>query len=305
MSSINNNAVPQLSVVIASLSGRPYIDNCLEALNEQHGDISAEIIVADSLGSIVTDFIKDNYPRVCLITFDGPKSVAQLRAAGLKSARGSILAITEDHCIPNANWYQSLVDAHQNHSGPAIGGAVDNAANKRLVDWAAFFCEYSNYISPVPHGIVHDLPGPNVSYKRAALEPMDNTLANGYRETFLHQHLEAQGLSLWSDPSLVVWHKKHFTISAFLSERFHYGRWYAGTRNQFITSLRRLIYLLFSPLLPFLLTVRLSRRVFGRHQHRREYIMAFPLLFLFLIAWAIGEGLGYAFGSGNSEYEIS
>lgn len=302
---MTTDRVPQLSVVIASVNGRPYIDDCLEGLQHQEGEICTEIIVTDSVGSTVTDFIQAEFPHVQLIPFKEQKNVPQLRSAGILSAKGAIVAITEDHCIPASDWFQSLVDSHQSHKGPAIGGAVDNAATNSAIDWAAFFCEYSNYISPVPRGVVHDLPGPNVSYKREVLDEMEDLLVEGYRETFLHQYLEAQGYQLSSDPSLVVRHKKHFSMGGFMKERFHYGRWYAGTRNKSITPPRRAYYLFFSPVLPLLLSARISRRVFSRGRHYREFVTAFPILFIFLIAWAVGEIVGYAFGPGESVYEIS
>ena len=43
-------------------------------------------------------------------------------------------------------------------------------AGKRLIDWAVYICEYGKFMLPFPAGQAADLPGPNVSYKRAILE---------------------------------------------------------------------------------------------------------------------------------------
>ncbi len=296
---------PQLSIVIASLNGRPYIDSCLAALMKQQGMVSAEVIVADCVGASVTDFVRSEYPQVRLIAFDEPKSVPELRSAGILVAQGDVIAITEDHCVPPEDWYEALVRAHAAYPGPAIGGAVDNAATERVMDWAVYFCEYSNFTSPVPAGVVHDLPGPNVSYKRAALDSMRDMLVDGYWENFLHQRLESLGYELWSDPTVKVWHKKHFTFGSFLSERFHYGRWFAGTRNQFTSPGKRLFYLAFSPLLPPLILKRLISRVRSRGRHYGAFMRALPLIFVFTLAWAAGEFVGYATGPGRSVLKLS
>jgi len=294
-----------LSVVIASLNGRPYIDSCLEALTRQDQSIRAEIIIADCIGATVTEFIKANYPDVQVIAFNERKSVPALRAAGMLVAKGDIIVITEDHCIPADNWFETLVAAHRTYPELAIGGAVDNAATERLIDWAVYFCEYSNFTSPLPAGIVHDLPGPNVSYKRKALDLIRDMLRDGYWENFIHQHLEANGYPLRAEPSIIVWHKKHFTLASFVSERFHYGRWFAGTRNKFVSPAKRLFYLVFSLLLPPLILYRLYKRVQSRGSHMPMFWRSLPLIAFFTLVWALGEFVGYATGEGKSVLQLS
>jgi GT2 family glycosyltransferase len=296
---------PTLSVIIASLSGPQYLAQCLAALHNQQGDILAEIIVAGCLGTTFTQQITAQFPTVRLLSFDPPQSVAQLRAAAINAAQGQLIAITEDHCLPASDWFQSLLAAHGRHENLAIGGAVDNAATERPVDWAVFLCEYSRFISPAPAGPVNDLPGPNVSYKRAAFAAVANPFPDGYRETFFHQQLQNAGHVLWSDPAVCVHHKKHFTLGEFISERFHYGRWFAGTRSQAAGPARRLFYLTFSPLLPPLLLARIAGRTRKNPLYFTAYLKTLPLLLLFSLAWAAGEFTGGALGPGASELHLS
>jgi len=301
----NKGIAPELSIVIASINGQPYLAECLAALRQQTGNVTAEVIVADCVGSSVTDFVTAKYPEVRLLPFSEPQSVPILRAAGILAAQGEIIAITEDHCIPPPNWYESVVLAHANYPGSAIGGSVDNGATKRILDWAVFFCEYSNFISPVPQGVVHDLPGPNVSYKRSGLIALADLIKHGYWETFVHSYLESQGQQLWSDPSIPMNHKKHFTLVDFLTERYHYSRAFAGKRNQSISRSHRLFYFLLSPLLPPLLLVRISRRILSKKRHLGVFVLSLPYLLLFMSVWAIGECVGYAIGPGESELYLS
>lgn len=296
---------PHISVVIASINGRKYLERCLAALAVQQGTVPAEVIVADCVGPSVADYVRQEHPDVKLIAFDEPKSVPDLRAAGILVATGEIIAITEDHCIPEPDWYEAMSASHERHDNPAIGGAVDNAATDHIIDWAVFFCEYSNFISPVDDGIVHDLPGPNVSYKRGALMELEEMIREGYWETFLHWKLESEGFQLRSDPTVRVLHKKDFRFWSFFLERFHYARAFAGTRNESIPLSKRLFYLAFSPALPPMLIRRIWKRVWKRRRHLREFAAALPIILLFMVAWACGEFTGYAIGPGESALQLT
>ncbi|MBW8011261.1 MAG: glycosyltransferase [Chloroflexi bacterium] len=291
---------PQLSIVIASINGLNYLSECLSSLKQQDGEISAEIIVVDCVGDSVTNFVTAQYPGVRLIPFDTPMSIPALRGSGIRAASGEIIAITEDHCIAPKDWFQTIWLSHQEQSATAIGGSVENAATERLTDWAVFFCEYSNFLSPIPVGVVHDLPGPNVSYKRDALGNQHQIFEGDYYEYSLHQNLESKGHHLWSDPSIRILHKRHYRVQDFFIERFHYGRWFAGTRKHNSSWPKQLYFLIFSPLLPLLILGRISQRVISRRKHLVPYIKSLPTIFLFTFAWALGEFIGYATGPGKS-----
>jgi hypothetical protein len=295
----------QISIIIASINNPSYLVKCLTAIRQQVGNISAEVIVADCVGTAVTDLLRDEYPEVKLIAFSEFKTVAILRSAAILAAQGKILAITEDHCIPPLNWYKSIWQAHLKYPAVAIGGAVDNGAIDSLLDWAVFFCEYGKFMSPAPNGIVHDLPAPNVSYKRSALITIKAQIEQGYQETVIHPYLESQGEILWSDPTISMIHHKHFTLTDFLTERYHYSRAFAGRRNKTMQPFRRLFYLCLAPLLPPLLLVRLGRQVLSRQQYLTKFCLCLPYLVIFTVIWSIGEIVGYAIGSGDSEQYLS
>ncbi len=294
---------PKLSVVIASVNGLPYIEECLDSLERQSTQVKAEVIVADCCSHETRTVIEHKFPQVKLLKFPRRLTIPELRAIGIAHSTGEIVVITEDHCIADANWYTEILKAHESEH-VVIGGAVENASVKRIVDWAVYLCEYSRYMNPIPSGIVGDIPGNNASYKRRAFDNIQELLDRGFWETFLYWKLKNDGIALCSVPSIIVYHKKSFGVFEFLSQRYHYGRSFAGMRIADASPSKRVFFVICAPLLPGVLISRIARRIFQKKRHRKEFFLSLPLLSLFMLSWSFGEFCGYLLGPGNSLIKI-
>jgi hypothetical protein len=291
---------PALSVVIASVNGMPYLGRCLDALAERCPE--AEVVVADWTDADTRAAVRKRWPSVKLLSFDEPMTIPELRAAGVYAAAAPVVALIEDHCLVAPAWAERLATGHETgHS--VVGGPIRNVATTRIRDWAAFFCEYSAVMEPLPSGAVESLPGMNVSYDRRALEAIDDLLRAGRWETWLHPRLVERGFELWCEPDAVVEHDKDFDLGEFLSQRYHYSRSYAGMRNPELGG-RRFLYALGTPVLVPLLYWRMARDVFARARHRQQFLLATPLALLYVSVWAFGEAAGYVFGGGRSLLKV-
>jgi glycosyltransferase involved in cell wall biosynthesis len=300
----SGDGAPEISVVIASVNGLPYPLACLEALSNQDGGVSCEVILADCTGPGTVEVVRERFPDVKVLAFDEQKSVPWLRSAGIQAARASLVAVTEDHCVPRPDWLVRLVDAVERTGWAAVGGGVENESTERLVDWAVYFCEYSGLMSPVPEGPTASIPGMNVVYDMDRLAPVREVFGEGLWENFLHDRLLAAGYVIGLDPSIVVGHKKHFTVRMFLAERFHYSRAFGGWRVKGAGILRRLGWAALTPLLPALIVYRVTRNVVIRRRHVGWFLKGLPLVLLFSATWTIGEFLGYLTGPGDSLVKI-
>ena len=287
---------PELSVVVASVNGFPHLAACLDALVERCP--GAEVIVADATDEDTRRSLHARWPSVRLLSFDESATVPELRAAGVFAARAPHVALIEDHCVVPDGWQRQILEAHR-HGHSVVGGSVRNAADERIRDWAAFFCEYSAFLDPVPSGPADALPGMNVSYDRLAIDAMADLLREARWETWLHAHLTRCGFELYSSPAITIDHVMDFGFREFVSQRYHYARSYAGMRSPEL-GWKRLVYMLASPLLVPLLYSRIARNVLGRRRYRRTLLLSTPLLLVYLGVWSFGESVGYAFGGGRS-----
>lgn len=293
-------AAPPLSVAIASVNGFPYLGECLDALARHAPE--AEVIVADWTDEATRARVREGWPHVRLLSFDEPATIPELRAAGIAAASAPRVAVIEDHCVVTDGWSRRLVEAHE-AGHPVVGGAVRNVKTGRLRDWAAFFCEYSEHMEPLPAGPAPSLPGMNVSYDRRAIASMEPLLREGAWESWLHPHLQRDGFELFCADGATIEHAKDFGLREFLSQRWHYSRSHAGMRNRLLGP-RRVVYALGTPLLVPLLSWRIARNVARKHRHRARLALCAPLVLLFVATWSLGEAVGYAFGGGRSLLKV-
>jgi GT2 family glycosyltransferase len=289
---------PDLSVVIPSVNGWDDLRDALAALAGQTGDGALEVIVVDRVGDSVRGPLRSDYPEVTLIEVAAAVPIPLMRAAGFAACRAGIVGVIEDHVIVPPDWAQRMLAAHE-AGAVVVGGAVVNAACDRLVDWAAFLCEYSHCLEP-PAGVAEWLTGNNVTYRRELLERFRATIEEGRWEDHLHGALRASGVPLLSRPDIVVGHKKHYSIRQYLQQRYLYARAFAGMRLEAAGRLRRMGYGGAALLLPGLLFYRIVSRVLAAQRHGRELIRSLPLLALFVSAWAAGEVVGSWRGPGDT-----
>lgn len=288
-----------LSVVVPSVNGLGDLIGCLTALQGQAADVSLEMIVVDRLGDDVQSEVKRRFPEARVLAVAADTTIPQMRQAAFEAAAGDAVAVIEDHVIVPPGWARALLDARK-ETGAVVGGSIDNAARSSVIDWAAFLCEYSHCITPLPAGPTGSLPGNNIVYDRALLERYRDTIAAGKWENHLHDAMHRDGVPMVLRPEIGVGHKKHYTVGEYLSQRFLYARSYAGERVKEMPLAKRLAYGAAAFALPPLLMYRTVARVLAKRRYRVQLLLSIPLLVLFIISWTAGEVIGYWTGPADS-----
>ena len=291
---------PELSVVIPSVNGYGDLDGVLRAL-ETGQQARLEIVVVDRLGEHVRHFLRRDHPQVTVLAVPGDTTIPQMRAAGIRRAGAPAVAVTEDHVIVPPGWARAMLDALEREGAEAVGGPVDNAATDSRIDWAAFLCEYSSTLPPLPAGPAEWLPGNNVIYRTETLRRHDAVLDQNRWEGALHDAIRAGGGRLVMCPEIVVGHKMHYSFGLYASQRYLYSRSYAGALARNMPPLRRAAMGAAAlVLLPPLMFWRTIRRVRGRDRFGAELAPSLPLLVPFCLSWGAGEAAGYWFGPGRA-----
>jgi Glycosyl transferase family 2 len=290
--------VPELSVVIPSVNDWSDLSGCLGALSRMQ-DVRAEIVVVDRLGESLRANVRRDFPDVVLVEVPHDATIPDMRALGFLHVSADAVGVIEDHVIVPPDWGRKMLDALA-AGAEVVGGCIDNAATEKYVDWAAFLCEYSACIPPLPAGEATWLPGNNIVYRRSLLQRFRAVIEEGKWENHLHDAMRAAGVKLICRPDIVVGHKMHYTFGLYLSQRYLYARSYAGARLAGAPAARRLFYGAAAFALPPLLFVRTVRSVLAKGRYRDHLVKSLPLLGVFVTSWAAGEIVGYWFGGGTA-----
>lgn len=296
---------PSISIVIASGAGGEFLFRCLESVRDQARAQNAEILVVDRVGEPTASRVALKYPEVRLLrTAAGERrSVPQLRRRGALEARAPIVAVIEEHCTAPPHWLATIRAAFgrdpANSRVSAAGGPILDDGFRRVRDWVVYFSEYHNFLPPWPDGERYLLNGANIAYERGRLLAHRDVLDRGYWEVVLHPLLAKEGRML-AVARMGVHHTGPFDFGYYLEQRRLLSRVWGGTQRDVVGPGKRLFYLIFAPLFPFLLLLRIAARVFQSGARVPQFLRALPLLVPVAFAYVWGEWLGYLLGPGDA-----
>ena len=191
-------------------------------------------------------------------------TAAHARAAGIRAATSPVIALTEDHSLPEPGWAEALLRPFA--EGCAVAGPeVANGNPGTLVSWGNFLIEYGEWSTPAPAGAAAHLPGHNSAYRREVLLALGDALPEWLEaESLLHWHLRAAGHRLVVEPAARA---------------------------------RRLAYATGAPAIPWVRLLRLLRALRRPGQPAPATALLLTLLVLLLSVDATGECLGYLLGA--------
>lgn len=298
---------PELSVILVVGERRERSQGALNALCAQTAIDRMEIVVLDIAG----DAPRLTCPATVSLTYlvePHHETLGGSRYAAFRHATAPIAAFVEDHAIARRDWAESLIRAHAG-GWAAVGYAFENSNPQTYLSRSCMVNDYGRWMTPARGGVVTQLAGHNVSYKRDALLAFGAELESLLTPDFLiHQALIAKGERLYLEAGAIVGHENFTHVSDAIGAHFTYMRMLAGMRVRVgrWSMMRRLIYGLgVLPGAPVLGWWRLYGRLAGRAPLIPVFLAALPIVVPLTICSAVGESLGYLFGEGSSGKDMS
>lgn len=277
-----------LSIVIAVKDAAENLDAIVARLCNVPNEVEIIFAVAGEMPSVLND-IPAGW-RVQLAV--AHTLIPFLWANGIRGANGDWVALTTAQCIPAANWVSRLLTLDRT-GRVGVGGALVNDEAASALNWAIYFLRYSAFM---PHGMAgrrDEVAADNALYNRTAILRYPDLLADGFWEPSFHARFRAGGDVLDFDPTLIVEHHGLITARAFSLQRFAHGCEYGRARSRGASAWRKFALFAASPLVPLVLWFRIRARIANDGNYSEKFGKAAPWLIVFILAWSLGEALGY------------
>jgi glycosyltransferase involved in cell wall biosynthesis len=225
--------LPELSIIVPSYNSRRTIMRCLQSLHRQEAEFSYEIIVVDSSDDGTGDLVKSQYPGIKLIRMPERTLAGAARNVGIEAAQGRILAFTDADCEVETGWGKKILQAHQDESCAAVGGAVLNALPLNPVAWSCYLLEFSEQLPSSPKRFVSLLATCNISFKRYVFQRHGSfpSHLSASEDMVFAWRLASAGERLLFDPTIRIHHIFRPDFHSFIRHQLWLGEWSARART--------------------------------------------------------------------------
>jgi hypothetical protein len=284
-----DSAPRALSVIVGSLDAAGTIRECLSSLQAACEGIDAEILIADASADDSARIARESLPTARVLTLPSGTLVPALWGAGLRDARGAVVAFTIAQCVVDRGWARALLDGIR--AGAAgVGGRLDVRHGTSATGRATFYLRYSAWLS-VPDGPAHEIAGDNAAYDHESLRSVRDASGAPFWEVEAHARLRAAGRTLVIHSGATAWFTDDSPLGTMAARRFAHGR-HSGSFRVRSGVRTRWQMILGAPLVPLVLLLRVGRRVARAPGHMPGFVTSLGAFLVLATAWAAGEAIG-------------
>jgi hypothetical protein len=295
----------QLSVILLCPISSANLRLALEYQRKQAASVPMELILVTSSRRHLKLSQEDleGFCRCKIVEMGLMEDEGSAKATGVRAASAPLLAFIEDHSFPEAGCAEAFIRAHGEGDFAAVGPVMLNANPDSSVSWGCFLVFYGTWMAPQKE--VKHLPANHSCYKRDLLLEYGPRLERLLQaESLLHWDLTDRGYKIHQEPAARVRHLNHSCLRPLIHEYFLASRVFAAGRAQDWGRLKKSLFALGSPMLPFIRLRRILQDTKRAKLPARIFLRALRPLMLNLCAGAAGEMLGYALDSGTAKAQL-
>ncbi|NQU62937.1 MAG: mycofactocin biosynthesis glycosyltransferase MftF [SAR324 cluster bacterium] len=220
---------PLVSVIIPVRNRPGEIRECLNSLAAvNYPPDKLEVIVIDDASTDQTRAVISEFP-VRLVSLKQRRQASYCRNAGVKEAKGELLAFIDSDCLAAPNWLRELVPAFADQSVGGVGGLVDGCFQESALDRYELTKSSLNMGKHFKRSQANNLffyvPSCNLLVRRelfTRLQGFEEELTVG-EDVDLCWRMQDMGFELEYWPVGTVYHKHRNQLRPFCTRRFDYG----------------------------------------------------------------------------------
>lgn len=299
-----DSQIPKISVIIKVSMMSKSLKLTLTALKKQtvSRDIELILLSCGPEANVLQKETVGEFYMTKVVLIDERLHEGAYKKVGVMRATAPLIMFMEDHSYPEATCLESIIHIHGENDYAAVGPLILNANPTTGTSWGCYLVFYGQWGYKRPAECNEHLPANQSCYARKILLANEEGLADKLKvESVFHWQLISQGHRLKLADSARLYHLNTSRLSRLLVEYFLNSRIFAASRFQKKEMMKRLIYTVGSPLIPFLRLSRIHKIYKSAHIPVKDFIRSLPALWLCLCAGAFGEAIGYSLGSKGAE----
>ena len=307
----DSTTVPELSVVVVVGPLRTRAAGCLASLLSQDAVERLEVLLVD-LRAELPPVAGSSHPAVVTLPMPSETSFVEARVAAIRAARGSAVALVEEHSRAHPGWAGAVLAAHA--SGWAAVASEMHVANPGIgkADVNGVM-NYGLFGPPLAPGEGTMAPPFHTSFSREALLGLGDALpAAAFSDICLWEEVRRRGGRLFQEPAARLAHINETTLLAPFLADFHYHRFWVGyrRRSERWSLARTAAAVLLFPIYPVYYLRLYGRRLRERYPDSARLLRRHALhAYLRQLGPALGQAAGILLGPGRAasrftRYEI-
>jgi glycosyltransferase involved in cell wall biosynthesis len=216
--------VPKASVVVATFNGARTLRQCLESLARLNYQ-DYEVLLVDDGSTDPTPDIAKSFPSIRYIRQTN-QGLSAARNAGIRAARGEIIAFTDDDCRADEDWLYYLVNDLLRSDCAGIGGHNFLPPDDSCVAAAVVVSPGGPAHVMLTDREAEHIPGCNMAFYKWALEQIglfDPVFRKAGDDVDICWRLQDGRFKIGFSPAGFVWHYRRATVKAYLKQQSGYG----------------------------------------------------------------------------------